>query len=480
MHASPLYEQVANKVQGLIDCRTLRAGERLPSVRSLSREWSISITTVMQAYRTLENRGLVEARPQSGFYVLSSLRTALPEPRASQPSEVPCDVSVPDLAMRILQDTSKPDLVQFGAAVQNPDLLPTRKLHQMLGTMARRHPERGINYSMMPGSADLRTEIARRQVGAGCALAPDDIIVTNGCQEATLLALRAVTKPGDTIGVESPAFYNHLLTADALGLKVVEIPTHPREGMSIEALRYALANHRPAAVLTVSSHHNPTGATIPDERKRQLAELMSEYDVPLIEDDIFGEMNFEGDRPKAAKAFDRTGNTILCSSFSKTLAPGYRIGWIVPGKYHDTIARLKSCMNYGANALAELAIAAFLEEGGYDHHLRRLRRTLEKRVRWLRESVAEHFPEGTRISNPSGGMVLWVEMAGSSNSVCIYRRALAAGITIAPGVLFSPRGEYRNCIRLNAAYADESKEKAVARLGEIVRSEAEQTVSGTT
>ncbi len=471
MHTTPLYEQVAEKVQTLIDCRTLRAGERLPSVRSLSREWSISITTVMQAYRTLENRGLIEARPQSGFYVVPSLRTALPEPRTTQPSEVPCDVSVPDLAMRILADTANPDLLQFGGAIQNPDLLPIRKLHQMVGTMARRHPERGINYSMMPGSVDLRTEIARREVSAGCALSPGDIVVTNGCQEATTLALRAVTMPGDTLAVESPAFYNHLLTADALGLKVVEIPTHPRDGMSIEALRYALANHRPAAVLTVSNHQNPTGATIPDERKRQLAELMSEYDTPLIEDDIYGEMMFGPERPKAVKAYDKTGNVILCSSFSKTLAPGYRVGWIVPGKYYKVVARLKSCLNYGSNSLAELAIAAFLEEGGYEHHLRRLRRTLEKRMHWMREVIAENFPEGTRISNPSGGMVLWVEMPENVDSICIYRKAVSAGMTIAPGVLFSPRGEYRNCIRLNAAFADESKEDAMVRLGEIAKSE---------
>lgn len=469
--SAPLYEQVAEKVQGLIDCRTLRAGERLPSVRALSREWNVSITTVMQAYRTLENRGMIEARPQSGFYVVPSLRTALPEPRATQPSDLPCDVSIPDLAVRILQDTHNTKLLRFGGAVPNPDLLPTRRLHQMLGTMARRHPERGIGYSMMPGSVELRTEIARRMVTAGCALAPEDIIVTNGCQEATTLALRAVTKSGDTIAVESPSFYNHLLMADLLGLRVVEIPTHPRDGMSVEALRYALANHRPAAILTVSNHQNPTGAMIPDDRKRELAELAAEYDVPLVEDDIYGELTFAAERPKVCKAFDPDGNVMLCSSFSKTLAPGYRIGWIVAGKHRQRVGQLKSCLGYGANSLAELAVAGFLEEGGYDHHLRKLRRTLGKKVAWLRDAVARHFPEGTRISNPCGGMVVWVEMDEQADGVCVYREAVKAGIAVAPGVLFSPRGEYRNCIRLNASFAEESHEKAIARLGEIVRAE---------
>jgi len=467
--SAPLYEQVAEKVQGLIDCRTLRAGERLPSVRALSREWNVSITTVMQAYRTLENRGLIAARPQSGFYVVPSMRTALPEPRATQPKDIPCDVSLPDLALRVLQDMHDPRLAQFGAAIQNPDLLPTRRLHQMLGTMARRHPDRAICYSMMPGSVELRTEIARRMVTAGCALSPDDILVTNGCQEATTLALRAVTKPGDAIAMESPAFYNHLLMADALGLRVVEIPTHPRDGMSVEALRYALANHRPAAVLTVSNYHNPTGARIPDERKREIARLAMEHDVPFIEDDIYGELSFDQERPKVAKAYDATGNVMLCSSFSKSLAPGYRIGWIVPGKYARRVGQLKSCLNYGSNSLAELAIAAFLEEGGYDHHLRKLRRTLEKKVAWVREAVARHFPAGTRVSNPSGGMVVWVEMAEKTDSMRIYREAVKNGIAIAPGVLFSPRGEYRNCLRLNASFAEEKHDAALAKLGEIVK-----------
>ncbi|GFE56770.1 GntR family transcriptional regulator [Geobacter sp. AOG1] len=464
---TPLYESVAGQISRLIEEGTFGPGARIPSVRALSRQLSVSINTVMEAYGLLEDRGVIEARPQSGYYVRARLEDLPAEPGMSRPALSPTRVTTKELSRMILRDTRDTGLVPLGAAIPDPEHLPIDRLNRMLSTEARRHRVQSVSYEIPPGCEKLRVQVARRMVSAGCTLTPDQIITTCGCMEAVNLALLALCRPGDTVAIESPTYYNFLQALELLGLKALEIPTHPRDGISLDALRYALEHNRISACLVCTNFSNPLGSLMPDSRKQELVELLASHNIPLIEDDLNGDLSFSHERPRVAKSYDREGLVLLCSSFSKTLAPGYRVGWIAPGRYQTEIERLKGILTIADATPPQLAIAEFLANGGYDHHLRSLRRIHARQTALMAQAVGRHSPPGTRVTCPTGGFVLWVEFPPWVDSLALYEQALAAGITIAPGPIFSAAQKYRNCIRLNAGYWSERVERAIETLGQL-------------
>lgn len=461
-----LYEQVADDIAAMIDAGSFRLGDRIPSVRELSRKRGVSITTVMQAYRSLEDKGVIEARPQSGYYVRLRQSPGLPAPdSAPHPIVNPEEISVEKLAIKIFKDNLIPGMVQFGAATPDPELLPTAKLNRLLAMVSRRPDFRQSVCGIIDGSEELRVQVAQHSYQYGCQLTPEDILITSGCIEAVSLGLRATCKPGDTVAVESPTYFNLLQMLEAQGLRALEIPTHPETGVSLDALRFAIEHQSVQACLFVSNFNNPLGSLIPDERKAEMVELLASHDIPLIEDDINGELYFSGERPNVCKAYDKKGLVILCSSYSKDISPSYRVGWIVPGRYKEEIERLKLVSNISPPLLPQLAIAEFLAGGGYDHHLRRIRKAYAQKTACMADAVFRHFPPGTCVSSPQGGFVLWVQMAASLDAMEMYSQALKIGITLVPGQVFSPSQHYRNYIRLNTAHWSDQTAWAVQRLG---------------
>jgi DNA-binding transcriptional MocR family regulator len=447
-----LYERVASHIAALIDRGTLRPGDRVPSVRRLSRQEGVSIATVLLAYVHLENQGLIEARPQSGHYVRPKARAVPPEPRPPRPCTTATRVSVGSLVAKVYGATRDPHIVPLGAAFPSPELLPTDKLNRTLSAIARSSGGAGISYDPPPGCIALRRQIARRSVEWGFALAAEDVITTVGAMEGVHLCLRAVTEAGDTVAVESPAFYGLLQLIESLGLKVIEVPAQPRSGIDLDVLGHILQSHRVKACLVTPNFNNPLGSLMPDAAKRNLVDMLARREVPLIEDDIYGDLHFDDARPWPVKAFDQSGLVMLCSSFSKSLAPGYRVGWTVPGRFRDEVERLKFAQTIATPTLPQMAIADFVESGGYDHHLRQLRRRLGAQVRRVSEAIAEHFPPGTRVSRPAGGFVLWVEMPPGTSALDLHARALARDISIAPGPLFSAKPRFANFIRINCGH----------------------------
>jgi DNA-binding transcriptional MocR family regulator len=364
--------------------------------------------------------------------------------------------------MRTLAD---PGLVPLGRGVPNPELLPIEKLTRMLATEARRFPLDSVTYAGAKGLKRLRTQIAKRSLDAGCRLTPDDFVVTSGCVEAVTLALQATCRPGDTVAIGSPVYYTFLNSIQELGLRVLEIPSTAREGMSVEVLAYALRQHPVRACLVIANFNNPLGSVMPDERKEELVRLLRSHDVPLIEDDVYGELGFALHRPTATKAYDEAGLVLYCSSFSKTLAPGYRVGWIAPGRYREQVLRLKGVFSLASASPTQLAVAEFLTSGGYDRHLRALRRTYAAQLGHVRSAIARWFPEGTRVTRPEGGFVLWVELPPEVDGLALHRDALRKGIAVAPGMLFTTGDRYRNCIRVSGAFWSDRIRDAVRTLG---------------
>ncbi len=465
----PLYAEVASRIVYLIEQGTLRPGDRVPSIRELSRQLQVSINTVKEAYSQLEDRRLLEARPQSGYYVRAHLPELPAEPVVRKPALKPTEVNLCDVYQMVMNDLHDPDLLQLGVAFPNPDLLPIDKLNRMLASESRRFRVQSVSYEIPPGCERLRKQIARRSLQTGCALSPDEIVITSGCVEAVVLALRAICKPGDTVAIETPVYFNFLQVIEDLGLKALEIPTSAQGGISLDALEYALEKNagQVKVCIVLSNFNNPLGGLMSDAAKRQLVELLERYQIPLIEDDIYGDLSHSDNRPSVAKSFDKTGNVLLCSSFSKTLAPGYRVGWIAAGRFQKQIERGKLLSNVATASPPQLAIAEFLATGGYDHHLRSIRRAYARQVMIMGDTVGRAFPAGTRVSRPKGGFVLWVEMAAEIDALKLYEQAREEGITIAPGQIFSLEGKYRNCIRLNAACWNPRIEMAIETLGRL-------------
>ncbi len=464
------YEQVAKGLAGQIEQGVYLPGERLPGVRRLSKQFSVSISTIMQAHQLLEDRGLIRARPRSGYYVRTSVWQAPEQPAMTSPKPRPTRITGQQMAMQLSQATRQPEMIQLGAAIPHHSFLPTQAINRALLTVTRHQQRRSASYEFPPGSAELRQQIARRMLDAGCQIAPSKIIITSGCQEALTLCLRAVAKTGDIIALESPTFYGLLQVVEALGLKALEIPTHPQHGISLDALKLAIEQWPVKACAIVGNFNSPMGYCMSEDNKQTLTKLLDQHDIPLIEDDVYGDLAFDHHRPKAAKSFDTNGNVLYCSSFSKTLSPGLRVGWMVPGKYQEQIEYLKYITSLATPTLPQLAIADFLQRSGYDRYLRQVRGQYARQVARITRAVSQHFPEGTRVTQPVGGFVIWVELPEGTDAMIIFHQALAKGISIAPGPIFSASQKYTNFIRINCAQPwDERLEAAIIFLGKLAQ-----------
>lgn len=446
--AAPHYRRIAEMLRQTLASGALRPGERVISARKLAEREQVSLPTALEALRCLEAEGLIVARPRSGYFVRQAAKSQAVQP--SRPSPRPVPVTMSALA-RSLFSSADARLVPLGAALPDPAWLPTAALQRSLQAAGRRLDAYGQSYSLPPGRADLRGQIAARAAQWGARFGPDELVVTAGATQALRLALRAVCRPGDVVAIERPAYFGTLLLLEDLGLKALEIATDPREGLLLAPLAEAIERHRPAAVLASPTVQNPLGASMPVTRKRALVALLAHAGVPLIEDDVYGDLAGEGQRPPACKAFDRSGQVLYCGSLSKTLAPGWRIGWTAAGRYHPQVLQARQAEDWAGVPLLEAATADVLASGDYDRHLRRLRSRIAAAVRAVTARVEVSFPEGTRVSAPRAGFLLWVELPRQVDALAVHRSALALGIGVSPGPLFSPRADLPNHLRLNCA-----------------------------
>lgn len=467
--AGPRYVALAAEFTDGIESGALEPGERLSSVRSLAAQRGVSVTTVLAAMRLLEARGLIEARPQSGFFVRAR-EARLPEPAQKALPRAPRLPGVSELIMRVLEAGQNRDFAPIGSALPAPGLFPAQRIQRLVSAAARRHPLKLTTYAESSGVPELKAQIARRMRARGLAVDAGEIVVTNGCIEAVNLALRTVAEPGATVAIESPTYFCSLQIIESLRMKAIEIPTHPRDGVSIEALEMALRSHRIRACMFTPSVSNPLGSLMPDERRAALARLAREHDFVVIEDDVFGELAHAREPPRPLRHWDDGAHVILCSSFNKTLAPGLRVGWAIPGRHQARFEMLRHIASVATPEVLQYALADFLDGGGFDHHLRTLRRTFAQQVARMADLVADSFPAGTCITRPAGGFVLWVELPAGADALALWERAVQQGIYFVPGAIFTATDRYRNCLRLNCGFPVDARiEAAVRTLGALAR-----------
>ncbi|MEI9918127.1 MAG: PLP-dependent aminotransferase family protein [Bacteroidota bacterium] len=444
-----LYLEVSDRIEKLISKQALKVGDKLLSVRALSKEQGISLSTAFQAYYHLESKGLIEARPQSGYYVRYSPQHMLNIPLVAKPADEAMPVSIDDMISSVYKDLRSDKLLNFALGSPSFELLPAAKLNKSVVNALRSSKDSCLHYEHVQGNSDLRKQIAIQSFNWGGAISEDDIVITAGCMEALSLSLKAITKAGDAVAIESPTYFAIFQVMESLGLKVVEIPTDPATGVDIDQLEQAIPKFDIKACLFVCNFNNPMGSCMPEEKKKRLVNLLSKHDIPLIEDDIYGELYFGKTRPHTCKTYDRKGLVIQCGSFSKSLAPGYRIGWTIPGKFKEKVIRVKRMNNVSTNTLAQSAIAHFLANGRYELHLRHLRKALHTNCLRYTQAITTYFPEETRVTRPQGGFALWLELGKKADGYKLHRQALKLNIGIAPGQIFSSKGQFSNCFRIS-------------------------------
>jgi DNA-binding transcriptional MocR family regulator len=464
-----LYRQVIDLITENMESGTLRPGDRLPSLRKMSKSAGVSIPTVRQAYIELERRRRVESRPQSGFYVRHRSANDIVRPTRTTAVKPACLRCRP-LMERVYDGINNPNLVPLGIA--NPSMAkPAAKtLHRTMKRVMARAEDRSIGYASTLGEPLLRRQIAYRYLDTvGAHVEPDQICITNGGQEALLLALSAVASRGDVIAVETPTYHGLLELIDSLGMLAVEVETCPQEGVNLADLERTFEKHPVKACMFSTTLGNPLGVTMPADDREKLIRLLEKYDVALVEDDVYGDLRFDGQRSVPAQFLGSKARILTCGSFSKTAASGYRIGWVVAGAHIDQVARLKRAFSCSSGLLQQLTLAEFLASGDYDRHVKALTPVLQRNSERMRAMVAEHFPAETRTSRPVGGSVLWLELPRNIDAEQLFDEAIAAGISIAPGHIFSPRACYTHFIRLSFGHPwTEKTEHAIKWLGQRV------------
>lgn len=463
------YEILANELASAISSGQLPPGTRIRSVREFATSRNVSINTVKTAYRLLEDRGLISARPQSGYFVNSKIPALLEQTPVSSSVEKLSLTGVNRLLSLIMDNRGKADYVDLALACSVGDVFyPTVRLRKLTAQVLRSSKSNQNAYALPPGSLRLRSQIARRGLNLGMVLSAEDILITHGAMEALSLALRATTRPGEGVALETPTFYNLYPMLESMERRIVEIPTHPHTGMCLDTLQKHIDEGTVSAVVTIPSGHNPLGFTMPEDKRKRLAAMANRHKVAVIEDAMYAELQYGERTVPNIKAFDEDGWVMVCASYTKTVAPDFRIGWLEAGRFRDVVRQFKFTSTVAESWLLSETLGMFLENGSYDLHLRHLKKIYTRQIDNIRAVIAKHFPPGTRISHPECGFILWLELPEDVNTLTLFHSALDEKILCMPGLLCSANKAFSHCLRLSACFEnDERHLQALARLGQL-------------
>jgi DNA-binding transcriptional MocR family regulator len=462
-----LYLQIANSIEYQIKHEVFKMGDKLPSLRTICIEKGVSLSTASQAYFELESRGLVDSKPQSGYYVCYSPRSLRALPETSQPIVVRQENKHEEIMSTVIQNFEQAQ-IYLSSAMLSPDLVPIAKLNKSIVNATRTLKDSGVTYNK-DSSMRLKTQIAKRAITWGGKLEANDIITTGGSIDSISFCLLALTKRGDNIIVESPVFFGILRLVHSLGLNVIEMPTNPVTGIEVDALKKTLEKKKITLCILVSNFNNPLGSCMPDENKKAVVQLMEKHNVPLVEDDLYADLYYGNHRPNSCKTYDESGIVLWCGSFSKTLVSGYRVGWVAPGKFKEIVGRTKLFHSMYSSTITHEAIGDFLEIGRYEHHLIKLRQILYRNSLQLQRYIGEYFPNDTKVTRPTGSMNLWIELNKKYDTLDLYNKAIIQKISITPGRIYTLQNQYNNCFKLSYGRLwTPEMENALKLLGKLI------------
>ena len=464
------YQAVERTILDMIEKGLLSPGEKLPSLRQMKATTGFSLTTVNQAYLELENKGIIQARPRSGFFLRTVVRKA-PKVTINKPVKPACrPVNRSSMIHSCMESVGDPRLIPLGLALPHESLLPVKRLSMVAAKVMRYQSARGMAYESVQGNKDLRSKIAFRSLDSGVLYNPENLIITSGTLEAITLALRTVTRPDDTVLIAEPCYFAFLQILELLGLKAVSVRSCPENGIVLDDVRHVLEKFKISACLLSPNFANPDASLMPTERKKELVRLMAHKEVPIIEDDVYTELYFTESRPEPLKAYDQKGLVLLCSSFSKTLAPGYRVGWLEPGRFREEALKVKAGTNPHSATPNQMIVAEYLAQGNFDQHLKKLRRKVYCQVEAIQQKIGCVFPREICCSRPTGGMFLWLKLPQGVDAWELFLNAHAKGVAIIPGNVFScHQGCLNGFIRIGCGHPLTPRiEKGFNILGELV------------
>lgn len=463
------YEKIIDYIQSAINKGVLKFNGKLPSLRKISTEFDCAISVAMQAYTELEVRGRIYAVEKSGFFVSEQSKHNIPSPQKEK-HKLESEISKSNNLTKMVIDLSiNKSVVNFGAGVPDQAILPINRLKKSFIKISKEQPQLLSQYSCVNGFEKLRQELAYLMLNKGVNVSSEELIITNGCSEAVAIAIKAVTSAGDTIAIESPVFFGIINILEQLERKVIELPTSPDKGIDLVTLEQLIKNKKVSACIITATFQNPLGHIMPQASKRKLVDLAARYNIPIIEDDLYGECSFNNKNYHPLKYYDYADIVLYCSSFSKTLSPGSRIGWLIPSQYKLQCESIKIAETFGGPVIVQAAMADFLHENGYEYHIKRLRKFISVQTHQVKQFILKYFPSDIKVTNPQGGYFLWIELNKNINTMELFHEAIKNNISIIPGPVFSTSNKYNNCFRISCGSPITEKiEHGIKKLAKMI------------
>lgn len=453
-----LYQDLAQNIMSNIDSGEYSVGQKMPSIRMFSQQHGVSINTALNCYELLQEKGYIQSKPKSGYFVnLPYVKSAV--------------MQLPYFESKVMKtDPVQPDK-QFHPFVTGqlaPELIPYKPLIRCQNSVQQRHGPKLMAYGHTSGELQLKTMLATHFTKQGFIFNSDDLVINNGALDAVRIALEVTTQPGDTVAVSSPCFNGILMLLQALGRKVLEVPSTD-EGIAMDQLEHYMSLGILQACVVTANHQNPLGNTWSLSQKKKMAELANQYQIPVIEDDLYIELVYQDVPPLPIKHWDQAGYIIWCSSVSKTLAPGFRLGWCLAGRYKEQYLLRRRVETLGVNRLSQLTLAEYIGTGQYDKHLKKLRLQLAAQIQEYRNILAANLPQSAAISLPHGGLVIWVQIPGLDTQE-LSDELENREIYIRTGAEFSLREFYGDFFRVSCGWPlDETRKTELLEICDVVK-----------
>lgn len=463
------YETIAEYITKSIKEGVIDSGTKLPSLRFMSKKFQCAVSVIMQAYNEMERQGIIYSVEKSGYY--AAIPSNTPQPTSNREVySLKKEVAKPlSIIGNIVEASNDKSIAPLGAGIPAESLLPLNGLKQSISRTVKENPGILQAYTDEAGDLQLRIEICKIMLNRKISVKPEEILITNGCIEALALSIQAVTHPGDTIAVEAPFFIGTLQLLKELKRNIIMIPTSPITGMNLDALEKTLELEDVQAVILTAAFQNPLGFVMPIESRKKITVLSKKYNIPIIEDDLYSDCSHNSIVEHPIKSFDLEDNVLYCSSFSKTISPGIRIGWLIGGKYHNRCKNLKISGTLGGSALLQSSLADFLIRNPYEKHVKKLQKNIARQAAEMKTLLEKYLPIGSAISSPKGGLFIWIELDECIDALEIYRQCLKMRISIVPGQAFSNGERFKNCLRVSyGTPITEDISQAVKELGEII------------
>lgn len=465
-----LYQNIVDYFIDNIEKGSILPGEKLPSLRKISDQFDVSLSTAVEAYRKLELFGYVQVKDRSGY----SARFPSQSEHVLKPSKKfrpkVCEIEHIDEIIELMDQTLDSETAPFGVGVPAIDRFPNKMVNKYLVQTIKHYPDASSTYVFGAGLEDLRTEVAKWIRPWTGVVTASNIVITNGCLEAINLALAAECEAGDIVAIESPCYFGLLHAIHHHGLKALEVKTDPDQGIDPESLESLAKSKKIKALISTPNAQNPLGFSMSDERKKQILAICKKYGIRLIEDDLYGELSFEKKRPRSYKYFDKDGVVTHCTSFSKFLGPGLRIGWVIPAKETQKYIRQKLSLNLATHSLTQFAVANILRNENLLIYGQKLGEYYEKNLNIYANVLKKELGEKLSLSQPTGSYFLWARVQ-DLDATHAFQKAKKLKISFTPGPLFSANRQYQNYLRINCAHEyNEKRHQQLISLAKLLGS----------